>query len=731
MRIRFGPFTLDFERRQLTNAGEDIHLEPKAFELLSALVLERPKALSKAELQERLWPGTFVAEANLSNLVAEIRAALGDPARAPTFVRTVHGFGYAFCGDAEPVTDPGDAAPVPEPPESGDGSEARAATGSPPPPSSRLPWLVAGALAAALAATAVITLSRDRGLASAADPVQFTIAPPEHASFGGPSRGGTGTATQLAVSPDGRHIVFVAHAGTAFQIWLRPVATLDATPIPGTDGGSFPFWSPDSRAIGFFADGKLKTVQIVGGPPVVVADAPFGSGGSWSRDNVILFAPGPSQTGLLRVSSTGGSPTVATTLDRTAGEDVHRWPHFLPDGRHFFYTAVTGPCCPASTPSAIRIGSLDRPGDDVTFLQAESSMSYASGHAIFAHGESLMARPFDLETRQLHGEAFPLAARVAREPSRYVGASVSENGTLVYGQAVPDAARRLTWFDRTGRILGTLSEAAPYAGLALSPDDRRVAVTLETGSQDNVDIWLIDIARNITSRLTVDPGRDVSPVWSPDSKRIVFQSSRAQQPIAMRQTSSDGAGADELLLEGPRNFTMTPSGWSSDGQFIAYTTRGSNVWILPLLGDKKPFAFAETPFIEASAVFSPDGPWIAYTSNEGGQIDVYVQSFPGPGAKAQVSRNGGTHPVWRADGRELFYLAADGTMMAVPVGAGRSFEAGPPRALFSSNAWRLTANQVYAVTTDGQRFLVTTTPQTSSGAAPLTVVLNWTATIHK
>ena len=731
MRIRFGPFTLDLESRQLTNAGEAIHLEPKAFELLSALVLERPKALSKGDLQERLWPGTFVAEANLSNLVAEIRAALGDPARAPKFVRTAHGFGYAFCGDALPLTDPGDAPLVREPRESSDGIEARADTGSPPPPSSRVPWLVAGVLAVGLVAVTVIGLRPDGGLASAAGPVQFTIAPPENASFGGPSRPGGGTATQLAVSPDGRNIVFVARATAAYQIWLRPVATLEATPIQGTDGGTFPFWSPDNRAIGFFADGKLKKVQIAGGPPIVLADAPAGNGGSWSRDDVILFAPGPSQTGLWRMSSAGGIPTVATTLDKTAGEDVHRWPHFLPDGRHFLYTAVTGPCCPASTPSVIRIASLDRPGADVTLFEAESAVSYASGHLIFADHETLMARPFDLEARQLRGEAFPLAERVSTEQSRYIGVSVSANGTLAYGQAGPDLARQLTWFDRSGRELGTLSEPALYSGLALSPDERRVAVTLETGAPSNVDICLIDIARNIRSRLTVHPGQERSPVWSPDGTRIAFQSSRSRQPIAIRQTLSDVVGTDELLVEGPGNFTMTPSAWSSDGQFIAYTTRGSNVWILPLSGDRKPFAFAETPFIEASAVFSPDGRWIAYTSNEGGQLDVYVQSFPGPGTKSQVSRNGGSHPVWRPDGRELFYLGPDGTMMSVPIGHGRSFDAGLPQALFRANVWTLTRNQVYAVTKDGQRFLVTATPQKSSGAAPLTVVLNWAAAIHR
>ena len=463
----------------------------------------------------------------------------------------------------------------------------------------------------------------------------------------------------------------------------------------------------------------------------MLADAPAGNGGSWSREDVILFAPGPSQTGLWRVSSVGGIPTEATTLDKTAGEDVHRWPHFLPDGRRFLYTAVTGPCCPASAPSVIRIASLDRPGADVPLFEAESAVSYASGHLIFADDETLMARPFDLDTPQPPGDSFPLAQGVSTEPSRYVGASVSENGTLVYGQAGAYVPRQLTWFDRTGRELGTLSDAAPYSSLALSPDERRVAVTLETGAPTNVDIWLIDINRNIRSRLTVHPGQERSPVWSPDSARIAFQSSRSRQPIAVRQTSSTETGADELLLEGPGNFTMTPSGWSSDGQFIAYTTRGSNVWILPLFGDRKPFAFAETPFIEASAVFSPDGRWIAYTSNEGGQTDVYVQSFPGPGTKSQVSRNGASHPLWRADGRELFYLGPEGTMMSVPVGAGPSFDAGLPQALFRANVWTLARNQVYAVTKDGQRFLVTTTPQKSSGPAPLTVVLNWTAALNK
>ncbi len=418
---------------------------------------------------------------------------------------------------------------------SGSNDDVGAPTMTPSARSRRVPWLVAAALALGLIATAVSGVRRPGELTPAAGPARFTIAPPENASFEGPSRGGSGSATQLAVSPDGRNIAFVARAKTTYQIWLRPMATLAAAPIQGTEGGTFPFWSPDSRSIGFFADRKVKTVAIAGGPPIVLGDSPAGTGGSWSRDNVILFAAAPSQKGLLRISSAGGAPTVVTTLDRSAGEDAHRWPHFLPDGRHFFYTAITGPCCPPAQPSVIRIGSLDAADSDITLFQAESSVSYASGHVIFARDETLMAQAFDLDTRQLRGDAFPLAQRVAREGSRYVGASVSENGTLVYGQAGADIASQLTWFDRTGQMVGTLGDAAAYAGLALSPDERRVAVTLGTGTPENVDIWVIDIARNIRSRLTVDSGRDVSPVWSPDGTRIAFQSSRPRQAVAMRQ----------------------------------------------------------------------------------------------------------------------------------------------------------------------------------------------------
>ena len=329
-----------------------------------------------------------------------------------------------------------------------------------------VPWAAASALALAAILMATVVALRPAGEVPPAPPVRFTVAAPEKSSFGSPPGGGTGNAPHVAVSPDGQNVVFVAQTQFTYQLWLRPVAALVARPIPGTENGTFPFWSPDSRFIGFFADGKLKKVATSGGPPVTLCDASSGRGGSWNRDNVIVFSPlgiGTARTGLLRVSAGGGVPTAATTIDPATGETHHRWPHFLPDGRHFLYTASTGTCCPASQPAVVRIGSLDPNEAAVTLFEAESSASYASGHLLFARDETLMAQPFDPETRQPTGEAFPLAEHVATEGSRYVGASVSENGTLVYAQGGAQSALQLTWFDRTGRALGTVGAAAPIS----------------------------------------------------------------------------------------------------------------------------------------------------------------------------------------------------------------------------------------------------------------------------
>ena len=612
--------------------------------------------------------------------------------------------------------------------ESSDGAAAPSVTR--PGRSNRVAWTIGAVTAIALTATALIAVRRAGEIVPAAGPAQFTIAPPEKTLFGGPPSAGSGYATQVAISPDGRNIVFVAGAEGGHQIWVRAVATLAARPISGTEGGAFPFWSPDSRFIGFFAGGKLKKVQITGGPPIVLSDALAGRGGSWSRNDVILFAPSITG-GLLRVSSAGGVASSVTTLDPAIGETNHRWPYFLPDGRHFIYTASNGTCCPAAKPAVIRVGSLDPTEDAITVFQAESSVLYGSGHLLFARDGTLMAQPFDPDARQTKGDPFPLAEHVSTEGSRYVGASVSANGTLVYGGGGSLAGQELTWFDRAGRALATVGPSAQYVNLVLSPDERRVAVALVSGTPENVDIWIIDIARGVRSRLTIDPGTDTWPVWSPDGTRVAFASQRSGK-ISLRQRLINGTTPDELLLEGSGD--ITPTGWSPDGRFITYTDRSSarsDVWVLPLFGDRKPFSLAQTDFTEISGVFSPDGRWIAYASDEDGQPNVFVQRFPGTVERHRVSRDGGRDPVWRADGKEFFYLRADGTLMAVPTDATGEFDAGMPQALFSTGAATVfLPGQVYAPTKDGKRFLVNTRPG-ESNVAPLTVVIDWTATIQK
>ena len=400
---------------------------------------------------------------------------------------------------------------------------------------------------------------------------------------------------------------------------------------------------------------------------------------------------------MFRVPSAGGVPTAVTTL--ADGEDAHRWPHFLPDGRHFFYTAVTGACCPPAKPGTIKIGSLDQDEPAVALLQADSSATYASNHVLFARDQTLMAQAFDPDARQLAGDAVPVTERISAEGSRYVSASVSENGTLVYAPGGSLDPLQLTWFDRAGKILGTLGEGGVDVNLSLSPDERQVALALRSGSPENLDIWTIDIARNLRNRVTSDAQPEGWPVWSPDGTRIVFGTGAPgagglPEKARLVQTLVNGTGANETLLEavdtpsrpcGPRQCTLVPTDWSADGRFVLYTFFGTfpqtlDIWALPLFGERKPFPVIHTEFPESQGTFSPDGRWIAYTTDETGQPNVYVQPFLRAGGKHRISPNGGRNPHWRADGRELFYLDASGTMTAVPIDATDTF--GLPKALF-------------------------------------------------
>ncbi len=356
-----------------------------------------------------------------------------------------------------------------------------------------------------------------------------------------------------------------------------------------------------------------------------------------------------------------------------------------------------------------------------------------------------MALPFDPETRQPAGGAFPVAERVSQEASRYMGASVSENGTLVYGSDDSLAVTELTWRDRTGRALGSVGGPAPYLNLALSPDERRVAVGVSTGGVVQTGaIWIIEVARNARSRLTVDPGLHGTPLWSPEGTQIAYLSSRSGKS-SLRVKRVGGTSPDESLVEGTGNAVgLAPSSWSADGRFIAYTLRGafprtSDVWILPLFGDRKPFPLVHTNYFEGEAVFSPDSRWIAYTTDDSGQANVFVQAFPEAGEKLQVSTAGGNAPSWRSDGKELYYLGLDSTLMAVAIDTTGRVDVGTPQALFSTGVDNTGFNtgqsaslgQTYAVSKDGQRFLVNARTPQSGSVPPLNVVVNWMAAIQR
>ena len=557
--------------------------------------------------------------------------------------------------------------------------------------------------------------------------VQFTIPPPENARFGGPEAGGTGSATQLAVSPDGRYVVFVALGERGAQLWMRPLGAIAAQPLPGTEDATFPFWSPDSRFVAFFSPGKLKKIPAAGGPPVTLCDAVAGRGGSWSRDNVILFNSGGGLP-LHRVSSAGGEAVAVSVLDAEYGESAHRWPQFLPDGRHFLYTAVVGTCCPAAKPARIKIGALDNT-DTATLFEAESSVVYASGHLFFNRDGTLMAQPFDADARRLTGEAFLLAEHLASEGSRYASFSVSDTGVLLYANGLSqNGARRLTWVDRDGKTLGTLGEPGVYRSPRLSPDNQRVVVEIISRVQPAPDIWILDTDGRQT-RLTFDEGPDNESVWSPDGVYVAFQGNR-QGGQTMRRRLASGEGDEEELIKGGTKdrapLNAMPSSWSPDGRFIAYTRSSvaQDVWVLPLFGDRQPFPFVQEAANETNAEFAPDGRWMAYDSTLSGQTDVYVRPFPPASGQFQISKGGGNQPRWRADGKELFFVDPGGTLMAVPIDTTRGFEVGVPRALFRRGVSGSIPGRYYDVAKDGKRFLVNR-PLEEAAPTPITVVVNW------
>ncbi len=575
----------------------------------------------------------------------------------------------------------------------------------------RLAWI---AFAIAVLAAALFAVGYIRRAPAPQLQTRFEITPPaELVTVGSPR-----------ISPDGRHVVFrgVDSAGDA-QLWLRPMDSMDARPLAGTEGArddGRPMWSPDSRYVAFFVGGKLKKVPVAGGPTQTICDAD-GADGSWSTRGEILYDGGTSAP-LMRVAAAGGIAKPEVSLDDLEGVTSVAWPEFLPDGEHFLYLAETSG---EEDKVMIRLLGSD---EGRVLMTSDSRVQFVEpGYLMYVLNGMLVAHPFDADAGVLSGDPLPLADNVGVSAVGLADFSASHEGTLAYrgGQM---GVRRLLWRDRTGRELGQVGEVAEYTDSSISPDGQRVVVDVAGPDGSNIDLWIHDLERGVASRFTFDAGYDILPVWSPDGSRIVFTSSRGEGSDALYWKDASGAGAAELLLALEEN--LYASNWTRDGSVLAFgvqtTDTSWDIWALPMDGSGEAFPVLQSEFAEVRASFSPDGRWMVYESNESGDWEIYVTRFPGPGGKWQVSTNGGSEPQWSAEGREIFYLDATENLVTVPVSIGSTFRAGLPETLFDVGLFPVLARSRYLVTDDGERFLMLS-PVAGESVRPISVVLNWDA----
>jgi serine/threonine protein kinase/Tol biopolymer transport system component len=580
-----------------------------------------------------------------------------------------------------------------------------------PPPSRRrlpawLPWAIATVATLALLATVALTVTSFRRPPEPLTPIRFQVTAP------GTATTMSATANFLALSPDGRHIAFVSSndAGTPI-LWVRSLDALEARPIAGTEGARQPFWSPDGRQIGFFASGSLKKIAATGGPAQALSDATaVPTGGTWSRDGVILFSnlTGP----IRRVPAAGGVVTMATPMD-PARLDQHSFPHFLPDGRRFLYAVRS------ADPSQSGIFEKSLDSDDVRMVvSASSNIAYVpSGHLVYVRDGVLMAQPFDVDRGMTSGDAVPIAEQVDQFPETGIAAfSASQSGVLVYRGSTDAALSRLLWFDRRGALIGEAGDRRPYRNPRLSPDGKRIAVEL-VDRVGNRDIWLMDVVRGVPARFTFDSGRDDAPLWSADGRTIFWRGSNG-----LYAKASSGAEREERLLKEP----WIPDDSLPDGSgFLCHPNSPRQISFIPTSGSERaPRSVIEGQAITTQARVSPDGRWVAFASADSGRFEIYVQDFPKPSGRWQISTSGGIQPKWRRDGKELYYLGLDSALMAVPITLGVLAEVGKAHVLFRTRVEPSTGLfwHQYDLSPDGQRFLINT-PETVT--TPVTVVLNW------
>jgi len=573
-------------------------------------------------------------------------------------------------------------------------------------------WWIAAAAALLLGAGAGWSISHFRGSPAEDRSFRFQINPPEDGRF--IVAAGSGG---IALSPDSKMAAYVASTNGRSGLWLRPLDSTAARLLPGTEGAYSPFWSPDGQSIAFFAEGTLRRLDLSGGAPSTICEVVAGRGGAWSSDGRIVFATLANP--LLQVPASGGTPTPLTTLDSSKGEVSHAWPQLLPGGQFLYIAQGDKP-----ESGGIYAASLSKPADRTRLLTAETNALYASGYLLWMRGGTLAAQEFDPLKLKLAGEPHLLGDPVGQSAiTGRMNVAASNTGLLLYASG---GSNQLSWLDRAGKPVGNVGEPGDYFIFHISPDGRRIAAA--SGNVPRSDLWLLDVQRGVSGRFTFT-SNTAEPIWSPDGRMLVFRSGNS---LVSKQ--ANGAGEEQRLTESAtRQF---PTDWSRDGKFVLFWQLSpetkTDIWVLPVTPDGKPAGqprpYLRTPFREAEAQFSPepDPRWVAYESDESGQYEVYVQTFPDPHSKVQISTGGGRFPKWGPGGHELFYVSSDDKLMAVTLKIGKdSVEPSPPKELFPLPT--PTINFIpYDVSSDGQRFLVEAPP-----AQALTVVINWPVLVNK
>ena len=577
----------------------------------------------------------------------------------------------------------------------------------------RGPWWIAIAAAVVVGALGGWAVAHFRRPATEERALRFDIVPPGNGRFTiGAGSGG------IALSPDGQTAAYVATLGEGSGLWVRSLDGTVVRPLIGTEGAHSPFWSPDSKSIAFFAEGKLRRIDLAALTPTAICSASSGRGGTWTSDGRILFAG--LATTILEVPASGGTASPFTKLESANADAAHYWPQVLPGG-NFLYLAQSV----KRDGSAVYAASLTNPNHRVRLVTTDTNAIYASGYLLWMRGATLVAQPFDPEKLKLTGEPAPVADPVGKSAiTGRMNVAASANGLLLYSAS---GSNQLTWLDATGKPQGTLGDPNDYVIFRISLDGRRVAAAI--GNPTRADLWLLDAERNASSRFTFTGTAHLDPVWSPDGRTLVYRASNG-----IFRKDSSGAGEEQRVTD-PGNF-QSPTDWSRDGRQILFSQftpgAGSGLWVLPVTaeGDRmgQPQAYLRTQFSAQDGQFSPEANarWVAYTSNESGQFEVYVQAFPEARGKFQVSSGGGRFPKWGSGGRQLFYVSLNDKLMAVDLKLRKdSVEPSAPRELFPLPT--PTINFIpYDVTADGARFLVQAPPQRAS---PLSVIVDWPALV--